>query len=97
MLSSGVGLFACMFLANELPLRHLLAKIYGETVGPQGFSGPNGRLFASCENLPIVKFEPTGEFNLDIKPSHPSTDKCIYTKFVVLYLVEREFSKQSSW
>ena len=60
------GLFACMLHANELPLRHLLAKIDGETIGPQAFSGPNGKLLASCRNLPIVNLEPTGEFNSDI-------------------------------
>ena len=72
---SGVGLFACMFHASELPLRHLLAKIYGKTVGPQGFSEPNGKLLASCVNLPIVKIEPTGEIIVDIEPSHPNIDK----------------------
>ena len=61
--------FACMFHANELPLRHLLAKLDDKTVGPRSFARPIGKLLASCENLAIVKLEPTANFNLDIDPS----------------------------
>ena len=58
--------FVCLLHANELPLRHLLAKINGKTVGIRGFSGPISKLLVSCENLPIVIFELVGEFNLKI-------------------------------
>ncbi|CAH1106694.1 unnamed protein product [Psylliodes chrysocephalus] len=42
---------------NELPLRHLIEKIYGKTNDPKGFSGPIGKLLPTCQNLPVVKFE----------------------------------------
>ena len=50
---------SCMFHANQLPLRHLLAKLDGKAVGSQSFAEPLGKLLASCENLAIVKFEQT--------------------------------------
>ena len=64
-----------MFHSNELPLRHVLVRLDGKTVGPRSFAGPIGKLLASCENLAIVKFEPTANFNLDIEPSDLSTDQ----------------------
>ena len=67
--------FACIFHANELPLRHLLAKLDGKTIGPQSLAGPICKLLASCENLAIVKFEPTANSNLNIEPSDLSTDQ----------------------
>ena len=33
-----------------------------------------GKLLALCENLHIAKFEQNAKFNLDIEPSHLSTD-----------------------
>ena len=66
---------ACMLHSNKLHLRHLLAKMNGKTVGPRGLSRPFGKLLAWCENLPIVKLEPVGDFNLDNEPSDPSTDQ----------------------
>ena len=59
--------------ANELALRHLLAKFVDKTVGPRVFSGPICKLLASCENLPVVKLEPIGKINFDIEPSDQST------------------------
>ena len=61
--------------ANELSLRHLLAKLDGKTVGLRSFAGLVGKLLASCENLAIVRFEPTANFILDIEPSDLSTDQ----------------------
>ena len=55
--------FACTFRASELPLRHLLAKIYGKTVGPRGF---HDQLVIY---LLFVKIEPTVNFNMVIEPS----------------------------
>lgn len=48
--------FICQLHANELPLRHLLQHIDGETTGPRAFSGPIGKLLTNCEKLPIVEF-----------------------------------------
>ena len=64
-----------MLHAIPLPQCHLLAKIDGEIVGSLGFTGPIGNLLALCESLPIVKFEPFGELNLEIELSGLSTDK----------------------
>ena len=64
-----------MFHANELPLRHLLAKLDDKTVGPRNFAGPNGKLLASCENLAVVKFETTANFNLHFELSDLSTNQ----------------------
>ena len=62
-----------MFHENDQPLRHLHAKLDGKIVNPRSFAGPVGKLLASCENLAIVKFEPTSIFNLGIEPSDLST------------------------
>ena len=43
------------------------------------------KVLASCEKLPIVKFEPIVKFNLDIKPSDFSTKRmCLYEIYVAL-------------
>ena len=68
-------LFVCMIQSNKPSLRHFLTKINGNTVGPPGLSGPTGKLLAPSENLPIVKFEPGGDFNWDSESSDPSTDQ----------------------
>lgn len=49
--------FICMLHANELPLRHLIAHLDGETSGPSGFSGAIGKMLQSCEQFPVVQFE----------------------------------------
>ena len=67
--------FACMVNANELPLRLLLAKLDGKTVGPMRFAKPIGKSLASCEILVIVKFEPTASYILAIEPSNLNTDQ----------------------
>ena len=64
-----------MFHANELPLRHLLAKINGRTVVPRNFSEPIGKVLVSCENLAVERFEITVNFNLDFEPSDLNTDR----------------------
>ena len=61
---------ACMILANELPLRHFLAKLDGKTVGLLSFAGPLGKLLFSYEKLAIVKFVPAAKFNLEGKCSN---------------------------
>ncbi|KAK0055599.1 hypothetical protein Bpfe_014874 [Biomphalaria pfeifferi] len=50
--------FVCQLHANELPLRHLLEHLDGPTNGPNGFSGPIGKLLVDCEKLPVVKYTP---------------------------------------
>lgn len=48
----------CLLHANELPLRHLLQNLDGDTKGPNSLSGPIGSLLADCEKAPIVDFLP---------------------------------------
>lgn len=48
--------FICQLHANELPLRHLLQHLDGETTGPRAFGGSIGKLLSNCEKLPIVEF-----------------------------------------
>ncbi|XP_050309269.1 uncharacterized protein LOC126745454 [Anthonomus grandis grandis] len=48
--------FICQLHANELPLRHILQHLDGETTGPQAFRGPIGKLLNDCEKLPSVEF-----------------------------------------
>jgi hypothetical protein len=47
----------CMFHGNELPLRHLLHHLDGQTTGPRGFSGPIGKKLELCEKLPVIVFK----------------------------------------
>jgi len=47
----------CLPHINELPLRHLLKKLDGETTGPSTFSGPVGRKLEGCENRQAVSFQ----------------------------------------
>lgn len=44
--------------ANELPLRHLIIHLDGDTSGPSGFNGPIGRALKDCEKLPVLPFDP---------------------------------------
>ena len=76
--------FVCMF--------HLLAKIYGKTVGPRGFSGRIRELLGSCENSAIVKFQTISKLNLDIESPDQNTDQMFLYQMscsVSTYLVEK--------
>lgn len=46
----------CQLHANELPLRHLIRHLDGNTTGPFTYCGPIGKLLDLSEQLPIVKF-----------------------------------------
>lgn len=46
----------CQLHANELPLRHLVNHLDGDTNGPRAFSGPIGKALADCNNLPVQKY-----------------------------------------
>ncbi|CAH0562737.1 unnamed protein product [Brassicogethes aeneus] len=61
--------FICMLHANELPLRHLMKHLDGETTGPSGFSGEIGKKLQSCELLPVTDFQriPTELPEIDLK------------------------------
>lgn len=48
--------FICALHSNELPLRHLLLHLDGQTSGPRCFSGPIGCELQQCEKKPVVKF-----------------------------------------
>lgn len=47
----------CQLHANELPLRHLMLHLGGQTSGPRCFSGQIGTELQRCEKLPTVEFE----------------------------------------
>lgn len=67
--------FVCMLHANELPLRHLLQHLDGETTGPRAFGGSIGKSLSSCEKLPIVEFSKiNGELPV-ISEAELSTDQ----------------------
>lgn len=46
----------CLFHFNELPLRHLITQLDGETSGPRGLKGDIGQKLEHCETLSVVKF-----------------------------------------
>ena len=50
--------FVCLLHCNELPLRHLIQKLDGVTHGPKGYSGVIGKAIQTCEELPVVKYNP---------------------------------------
>ncbi|CAH1100766.1 unnamed protein product [Psylliodes chrysocephalus] len=52
--------FICELHANELPLRHLIQHLDGNTSGPCAFQGPIGRALNECEKLSIAKFQVIG-------------------------------------
>lgn len=47
----------CLFHMNELPLRHLFAKLDGTTTGPSTYSGAIGKLLDDCEKRSVVIYE----------------------------------------
>ena len=47
----------CQLYTNELLLRHLFVHIDGATSGPQGFTGPIGKAFASCHTFPVCNYD----------------------------------------
>lgn len=51
-----VNWFICQLHANELPLRHLIQHIDGNTKGPNALSGVIGKALLDCEKLPLVSF-----------------------------------------
>lgn len=66
----------CLFHANELPLRHLLQKLDGPSTGPSGYSGTIGKALETCENLPVVSFNPIQSGNFPVLvPDDLSTDQ----------------------
>lgn len=58
----------CLLHTNELPLRHLLQKLDGHTIGPYTHSGPIGSLLPACEKMTVVKFKA-------IKTNLPNVDE----------------------
>lgn len=76
-----------MLHANELPLRHLLLFLDGQTAGPRGFSGEIGKLLETCDKLPVVQFQPIEGELLDVDVAVVPT-KNIYMKHVMQYLLE---------
>jgi hypothetical protein len=47
----------CQLHMNELPLRHMIKKIDGDTSGPKAFTGPVGKGIKDCEKRPVVEYE----------------------------------------
>lgn len=67
--------FICQLHANELPLRHLMEHLDGVTAGPRAFAGIIGKSLSTCEQLPIVAFEPIESNDLSVTVSDLSTDQ----------------------
>lgn len=65
----------CLLHANELPLRHLLQLLDGDTKGPYTFSGPIGSRLADCEKLPVVQFKSMEIELLELDKKDLSTDQ----------------------
>lgn len=65
----------CLLHMVELPLRHVLTKLDGETTGPNAFSGPIGKQLKACEKLPTVKFRPIPVNVPEMDPAILSTDQ----------------------
>ena len=49
--------FICLLHMNELPLRHLIKYIDGETYSPHSFCGTIGNGLANCEAVSVAKFK----------------------------------------
>lgn len=47
----------CQLHGNELPLRHLIEELDGETDGPEAFSGEIGKSLKDCTKFPTVAFK----------------------------------------
>lgn len=67
--------FICQLHGNELPLRHLLSHLDGQTTGPRALSGPIGKALQQCEKLPVVKFNRINSTLPDIPSRDLSTDQ----------------------
>lgn len=52
----------CLLHGNELPLRHLLQKIDGDTKGPYSYSGPLGLQLTNCEKKAVTNFQQIATF-----------------------------------
>lgn len=65
-LGKPVHWFVCLLHANELPLRHLIIKMDGDTTGPNAWKGPIGQAITKdVWKKEIVQFEKI-EFKCDI-------------------------------
>ena len=67
--------FVCLLHANELPLRHLIQNIDGQTSGPRSFTGPIGKCLHDCEKLPIAQFTAIPCEDISFESSDLSTDQ----------------------
>lgn len=65
----------CLLHGNELPLRHLIKKLDGETTGPTGYTGVIGKQLQSCEKLAIVSFKKINVIVPEVDPNILSTDQ----------------------
>ena len=67
--------FVCLLHANELPLRHLVAKLDGKTSGPKGFSGEVGKKLENCEQKEVIDFDPISSELTVVDRDQLSTDQ----------------------
>ena len=65
----------CLLHMNELPLRHLVKKMDGETSGPKSFTGPLGKMLLKADSMPVVQFEAVSCEDLCVTTEDISTDK----------------------
>ncbi|CAH1098830.1 unnamed protein product [Psylliodes chrysocephalus] len=67
--------FICELHANELPLRHLVQHLDGNTSGPRDFQGSIGRALNECEKLSIAKCQVIGSTLPNISFDDLGTDQ----------------------
>lgn len=64
----------CLLHTNELPFRHIFAKVDGETSGPSSFKGSIGSALEECQNFSPVQFELIANSNFPILDKHVVSD-----------------------
>lgn len=83
-LKKPVQWFICLLHANELPLRHLMQQLDGNTSDPRGFTGTIGKLLDKCDQ---INFQPINVELPSIDYNELSTDQKIYSRCVKRFKV----------
>ena len=65
----------CLLNCIELPLRHIILNIDGETSGPVGFKGPISKTLANSEELPVINFSEIECERISVDESEVSNDQ----------------------
>ena len=65
----------CLLHTNELPLRHLMKELDGDTSGPEHFAGMIGKQLPNCELLDVVDFKAVQAPEINIDENDLSCDQ----------------------